>query len=422
MANIKAFSGIRYSATAGKIDSLVCPPYDIINEDEKKSLYAKSERNMIRIEYGLAQEGDNAENNVYTRAKACLSEWLAQGVLQREDKDCLYVYEMVYPYNGKDYSIKGLLAAVGVQDYADGVILPHEHTLNKAKTDRLDLLNATACNTSPIYTLYTDHENNVRKHIDIAVSNEPAVSFKTIDNILHKLWIIRDDELISRITEGFADKKLYIADGHHRYQTALTYKKQRANHEGSGYALMYVVDIDESGLLIQPTHRMLNLPATFDEEAFIANMRNDFFVQKLLLSESDIAAEVEKAEGTAFALYKGGEYFYMFTLLNKDIAKALLPNKPESFTSLDLTVLHTAVISRYMGISAEDMANDCISYTKSVTEAMDKVRQTENLCAFIVKATAVTDIVNVCDSDELMPQKSTYFYPKPITGLVLRTC
>ena len=219
MAEIKAFRGMRYNTErAGRLDELCCPPYDIISEKERKSYLAQNKYNVIRLE--LPKEGDN----VYTTAGEVLDRWREKGILIHEDKPAIYIYEEEFNAYNTRRSIKGIIARVKVEEFSKGVILPHEFTLSKAKADRFNLMKATNCNFSQIYALYMDEEHTTLSTIDELSKRKPNAKFTDGDKVTHKLWIITDEKAIAKLCADFTDRKLYIADGHHRYETALNYR------------------------------------------------------------------------------------------------------------------------------------------------------------------------------------------------------
>ena len=219
MATIKAFKGMRYNTgKAGKLSELCCPPYDIISERERLSFIAANEYNVIRLE--LPKDGEN----VYQTAGEVLNSWRDKGVLVHEDKPAIYIYEEEFNAYNKRRSIKGIIARVKIEEFSKGVILPHEFTLSKAKTDRFNLMKATNCNFSQIYALYMDEEHTTLSTIDALSKGDPVCKFTDGDRITHKLWIVTDEDVISKLVSDFTDRRLYIADGHHRYETALNYR------------------------------------------------------------------------------------------------------------------------------------------------------------------------------------------------------
>lgn len=423
MAEIKAFDALRYTEKAGKLDELVCPPYDIISEEERRAFLARNPHNVIRLE--LPREG----NDPYAEAGNTLREWLAEEYLACDDKPGLYLYEEEFTAHGQRKAIKGLICRVALEPFENGVVLPHEETLSKAKTDRLNLMKATGCNFSSIYSLYFDEKKDIFPRLEALSQGEPDKTFSLQDGIIHRLWAIYDEAEITAVEAAFRDKKLYIADGHHRYETALNYKNWLGEQgelaltldsHPANYCMMTLVNMENPGLVVFPTHRIVRRLDSFDPEALLAGCGKYFRVE----NAAPDALESKLAEYTAngkkaFALYyKGGAKLLVFT--DGEIMKELLPGTSKAYQGLDVNILHTLILERLLGIDKENMANQKnLIYTRDPAEAMAAVDGGQADCAFLIEATRVEEIAAVAGAGEKMPQKSTYFYPKIVTGHVM---
>lgn len=390
MAEIKAFRGMRYNTEkAGEISQLCCPPYDIISEEQRLGYISENEYNIIRLE--LPKEGENP----YQTAREILDMWRNRGVLVSEDKPAIYVYEEEFTAYGERKSIKGIIARVHLEEFEKGIILPHEFTLSKAKEDRLNLMKATNCNFSQIYALYMDSE-----HTTLA----------TIDN------------------ESKDTPKLEFTDGHHRYETALNYRNYcRENGlskvgDPCDYQMIYLVDMEHPGLVVFPTHRLVRDLPDFNVEKVLDGCREYFDVTEMNGTdnmESELAKLYDEGK-KAFGFYVGNGKWYRLVLKNLDIMDKLLPELSEPSRQLDVTVLHSLVLERIFGIDKENMANQInLTYTKFFSEAVEGVDNGKFQCSFVLNPTRVTEIRDVAAAGEKMPQKSTYFYPKMITGMVM---
>lgn len=416
MAEIKAFGAMRFTPKAGKLSELVCPPYDIISEEERKGYLARNPHNLIRLE--LPREGSDP----YAQAGSTLQEWLDNGLLACDNAPTLYIYQEEFTVLGQRKTVKGLCCLVKLVPFSEGVVLPHEETLSKAKADRFNLMCATGCNFSSVYSLYFDEDRRIADPLDAFSSGNPAVTFTTDDGIIHRVWEITDPAAIADLAASFADKKLYIADGHHRYETGLNYRNHMAeqggdpNH-GSDYLMMTLVAMEEPGLVVMPIHRLVRGLESFDAEAILKSCEEYFDVT---LTSGDVQPSLDTfaAQGkTAFALYLGGRKSAVLALRDASTMKAFLPDKSEGYQGLDVAVLHILVLERLMGIDKENMANQInLSYTRDAEEAMAAVDAGEANCAVIMNPTKVSEIAQVAGAGEKMPQKSTYFYPKLITG------
>ena len=420
MAEIRAFKALRFDTEkAGMIEELVCPPYDIISEKQRQEYLYRNPNNIIRLELPKGEEP-------YKTAGEVLKKWLDSGVLKRDDEEAVYIYEEEFSINGIHAKFKGCIVRVKIEEFSKGVVLPHEETLSKAKEDRFNLMKATNCNFSQIYSLYMDSEHKIISRLDRLSECNPAIELTDGDEVTHRLWIVTDKDEINAICGDFADKKLYIADGHHRYETALNYRNYcRENGIGDGgedYVMMMLVDMEHDGLVVLPTHRLVRDLESFDKEKILNDCKEYFDVSE----ESDVSNAESKLkelynEGKkAFAFYSGDKGYNLLVLKDEKVIEKLLPNKSKATQGLDVTVLHTLVLEKIFGIDAENMAKQInLTYTRLFDEAIESVDTGKAQCAFILNPTRVTEIRDVAAAGEKMPQKSTYFYPKLITGLVM---
>ena len=420
MAKIKPFKALRFTEKAGKISELVCPPYDIINEEQRLALIGTNEHNLIRLELPRGEEP-------YKAAACTLKEWLDGGIVACDEEEGIYLYEEKFTVKGKEYSLKGFTSLVRLAEFSEGIVLPHEETLSKAKTDRFNLMTESGCSFSQIYSLFMDDDKAVSSKIDALSEGEPDVSFTDGEGVTHNLWCVYDKEAIAYLESKMADKKLYIADGHHRYETALNFaransKDLKDDSERTNYCMMFLINMDNSGLVVFPTHRVLHSLENFDASELLERCRGDFEIlenQPLESAEELLNKAYEKGE-KAFAFYCGGDNFSLMTLKNKAVMAEILSDKSAAYQNLDVSVLHSLVLERLFGIDKENMANQKnLFYTRDINEAIDEVNAGRANCAFLINPTLVTEIRDVAAAGEKMPQKSTYFYPKLITGLVM---
>ena len=422
MAEIKAFKGMRYTYSGGSLNTLVCPPYDIISDAQRESYIEKNPYNIIRLE--LPKGGDER----YREAGDTLDKWLDGEILACDGEDGVYVYEMQFTANGAKRSLKGFVSLVRLTDFSEGIVLPHEETLSKAKQDRFDLMGETFCNFSQIYSLYMDEDNSVYGIIDGSSNGAPDMEVTDGDGTVHRMWRISDKNTISRLTAAFVDKKLYIADGHHRYETALNFHRslcasgKAVPGDRSGYVMMMLVNMENNGLVVFRTHRIVHGLAEFNAEKIIDECKKYFTVSEAP-DEGRMQAALNMAydEGKkAFAMYVGAGNCFVMTLKDETAVKRLLPDMSDAYCGLDVSVLHSLVLERIFGIDKENMANQKnLGYTRSREEALRAVDIDGADCSFILNPTKVSEIRDVAAAGEKMPQKSTYFYPKLITGLVM---
>lgn len=417
MATVFPFRAWRFSEQAGDPATLVCPPYDIISDKQRRAYLARNEHNIIRLE--LPREGADP----YAEAGTTVRAWCADGTLKRDDTPAFYVYDLAFEVNGEPKNITGILAAVQLSPFSEGVVLPHEWTLSKAKTDRLNLMKATGFNFSDIYSLY---QGDTKAILDCAMTAAPLTDLVDEDGLRHRLWAITDEETVTAVQAAFADVKLYIADGHHRYETALNYKNWRIEEglpvAGADRVMMMLVEMSHPGLVVFPTHRLLRDLDHFDADALLEACQADFAVEKDL-SLNTATAKLQQAydDGKkAFVCYAGGDTAALLTLTNDRLMDGLLPAESPVSRQLDVNILHTAILERLLGIDKENMAQQInLTYTRDLDEAIRGVKSGAFQCAILLNPTRVSEIQGVAAAGEKMPQKSTYFYPKLITGLTM---
>ena len=440
MAIISAFKGLRYNTNKVSDLSLVTtPPYDVISYDAQEKYYSMHPDNIIRVELGKDSPDDNESNNKYTRSGSYIDEWINDQILVYDEKPCLYIYEQ--DFNISEWEIKtrrGLVALVKLAEFSEGVILPHETTLSKAKTDRFNLMDATHANISQIFSLYND-ENAVSSILQEYTESHPCESeFENQDGITERIWAISDMDIIQKICNAFSNEKLFIADGHHRYETALNFRNKEASsnptHTGAepyNYVMMTLVDMNDPGLIVFPTHRVLKDLPDFNSSEFLEFAKKYFNIDKIEFNKSyaqsyvreqirislEQSGEFEKVFGYYDAL---GDWYYILSLKNISDMDVALPDRATAYKNLDVTILHTLILDEFFKIDAENMANQInLSYTREIKEALDWVNSRRYNCAFFLNPTKVDEIKEIALSNEIMPQKSTYFYPKLTTGLVM---
>ena len=366
----------------------------------------------------------------YNEAKKLLDKWISDGVLFREDKDSVYIYEEEFTAYGERKSVKGCIVRVKIEPFEKGIILPHEFTLSKAKEDRLNLMKATNCNFSQIYALYSDEQSKTISKLDRLSQGAPDIELTDGDGVTHRLWIVQDEHEVASICDDFADRKLYIADGHHRYETALNYRNylretgKAKEGDACDYQMMMLVNMEHPGLVVFPTHRIVRDLPDFDCEA-IKKACSEYFDISEFTSTSQMQEMLnsEFASGhNAFAMYTGDGKWSLMVLKEeyKSVMNELLPDMSEASRQLDVSVLHKLILEKLMGIDAENMAKQInLTYVKQAEDAFAAVDSGKANCAFILNPTRISEICAVSSAGEKMPQKSTYFYPKLITGLVM---
>ena len=417
MAEIKEFSALRFTDKAGEIGAVCCPPYDIISAAEREAFLKNNEHNIIRLE--LPEPTDEGYNNANKTFKL----WEKEGILATDSTPSLYIYEEKFAVKGVEYSFRGFVCFVKLAEFSEGIVLPHEETLSKAKTDRFNLINATGCSFSQIYSLYSDKNGDTARILRELSSGEALQSFTDNDGVTHSLWVVPKCDKTQQICEQFKDRKLYIADGHHRYETALNHRRyMRENGVTSGnseYVMMFLIDMENDGLVVFPTHRIVKGIEGFSGEKLLEDAKKYFDVAPVSVDKIEEFLDEQYKLGKKAYVYYDGTNCAALTLKDITVMDKIFPDKSEALRRLDVTVLHSLVLEETLGIDKENMANQKnLTYTRNITEALNSAKG-EADCCFILNPTRIEEIAAVAAAGEKMPQKSTYFYPKLITGMVM---
>jgi len=411
MAELVPFKGVLYNVPKiSKVSGgdLLAPPYDIITPEYKEDLYNNSPYNIVRIDFGKDLPGDNSRENKYTRAQKFLADWLKEGVLITSPAPCFYSYEVSYEIHGRHQTLRGFLGLVRLEELGKGNIHPHECTHSTPKKDRLDLMRFCGANISPIFSLYNSPEKRASLLLSGINKTRPYIEANDSDGSVHRLWAIQDSDTINSIKKELEGKAIFIADGHHRYETALEYRKEMREKDGTAgsiqpydYVLMFLANMSDEGLTILPAHRLSrNIPPDA-----LDRLSSDFEIREIS-GNFDIAGSIA-GERDVFGLYKGGDSWYKLSYRGKGVAGAA-----PALKYLDVTVLHD-LIFRQLGINGD------IAYEMDVHKCIGLVKDREFKAAFFLNPTRVEDVERVALASLRMPPKSTYFYPKLLTGLVL---
>ncbi|MFB6264006.1 MAG: DUF1015 domain-containing protein [Bradymonadaceae bacterium] len=437
MADVSGFRGIRYAFD--RFDSppeeLLAPPYDVIDEDEQAELYERHPNNVIRLVLNRIRDGDDAENNRYTRARRLLMDWLADGTLRLDDERALYAHEQAFEEGGETYRRLGFLGLVRLSPYEDRIVLPHEETHRGPKEDRLKLMKACECNLSPIFLLYDDPEREIESRLRAAIDDRPAdLDVETEhDGIRHRLWPVFDGQTQCKIAGELADDQLLIADGHHRYETALTYREFRRKHAEHpdrdapwNYVLAFLVNMHSPGLKIFPTHRIVHSLPDFDPDGLVDSLQasESFDVGRLdgsTVDDPDAVVDDLESSGTTPAFALLGDAFdapLRVEFTGGLDAPVFDEETRREVRRLDTAVLRDAIVDDLLGIG-EDAREEkrYIRYTRDGDEALDAVDDEETQMVVMMKSPSIENVVDVCRAGGKMPQKSTYFYPKILSGL-----
>lgn len=415
MPEIKPFKGLIYNPNL-PIHKLVAPPYDVISEKERDELYELHPYNVVRLIL-------NRDENRYESAKNHFEKWLGEGIIIERENEAIFIYEQEFEYESKSYLRSGIICLLRIEEFGKGNVFPHEKTYPKPKEDRFNLLKATNAQFDHIFGIYSDPSFTIESLIAGNKPDQPLFDFEFPEKskIRHKLYEITDREFISAVVNFFKNIQIFIADGHHRYETGIMFRDYLRSlsvaREEHNYILMYLTNMDSEGLIILPTHRVLsgidleNLENKLFSDVFQSFF--DFFEVSTFEELKDVMKELSKG---IFGISFGGGKIFVLKIKNYDEVKANLPPSiPGPVQDLDVTILHEFIF-KLLGIQTEQVK---ITYTHDLKTALE-LSEEPNKIAFILNPPSVFDVKNVSLSGATMPQKSTYFYPKLLSGIVMR--
>lgn len=432
MAIIAPFRGLTYNfKKLGDMSRLVAPPYDVINEQEQEEYYNTHPNNVIRLILGKKRPGDTDTDNRYTRSAEDMKKWEETGVLVRPEAPVMYLTAHDYdPGDGKGPRTRwGLIALVRIEEEGSRVILPHEKTFSAHKSDRLNLMKACNAQLSQVFGLFDDSDNIISGIAAEAGGSPSDVSFDFKDGTSHRMWIIKDAAFFKKAANAMRDKSIFIADGHHRYETSRNFRNLMREKYGEDngdkpydYVMMYLSDMNDKGLTILATHRLIKEYRTFDKDMFLDKARQYFSVAEMpAAGPVELGDELEEAGQKTSAIgfyYHSSEKYYILSLLPDAMDKSEEALQP-SLKQLDVIVLTRLLLNDCLGITKEDMDNDkLIKYVSNMGEALSLIETGDCKMAFLLNPTRIDQVKDVAGDFLTMPRKSTFFYPKVISGLV----
>ena len=426
MIEVCPFNGLLYDTDiTGPLDGVTAPPYDVISPEQQEALYNKNPNNVVRLILGKEFDQDSDADNRYTRSAKVFKDWISKGVLKRDGEPGFYLYSQEYEFEGEQFCRIGFFARVKREDFSEGNICPHEFTLSKAKTDRTKLLNTCHANFSPIFGLYSDPEGAIDSFLNQGSESEPL---SVIDDgkVLHKLWRLNDAENNQKICDLIRDKKIYIADGHHRYETALAFaKKNEDKVPDSSHVMMFLTNMDSGSMSIFPIHRVVKSPTPFDRDIFLkrASVYFDVILWNTEVNGTEIKSRLQEfgKNSIAFCAYMGKGHTY--TLIAND-PKNILPlldkDEPKDLQVLDVMQLHAVIFREILKIDTREKSNQqYVSYKVNSEEAMKMVDAGDYDIAFFMNPTQINEVRRLAGMGIRLPQKATFFYPKLLSGLVI---
>lgn len=442
MAIILPFKGFRYNPEKiNDISKVITPPYDIISEEERDGYYQLDPNNIIRLILGKDFPGDDQSNNKYTRSAEFFDTWRKEEILIQETEPAIYVYAQEFTLSGKKYVRRGFISLVKLEDFQTGQIYPHEHTLAKPKEDRMNLMKACSANFSQVFTFFEDEDSKISNLLHkvsegaTGTGLKPDVDCTDTSGVKNLLWVIKGSTIIEEISSQMKNRALFIADGHHRYETALFYRDLMRDKEGtsksnsnipSDYVMMMCISMKDPGLQILPTHRLARNIKDFDPKKIKKSLNEVFDISDMGKDCSTDTLIQKLGEGThkhRLAMYIGGsdKKFYILTLRDEKLLDQILTGEYIEWRSIDTGILHGVIFDRMLGIQAKNISkSESVKYIQGIEDSVASVNKGEYQIAFFLNPTKIGQIRDIAVKRHKMPPKATYFYPKLMTGMVIR--
>ncbi len=441
MAEIAPFRALRYNPRfVPDLKLVVAPPYDVISPEAQERYHARHPHNVVRLILSKEGEAATPDHDRYIRAARTFAAWQVNGILARDPAPGIYVLEQEFSLGeGHRLRRRGFMALVRLAAYDEKIVFPHERTFAKYREDRLLLMRACPANLDPVFGFYPDLDGPIRAILDRCVETDPLVQLIDEDNIRHRMWILRKPAGVAGLIQAFRDKPIIIADGHHRYETALTFRDERRVQEQvppeaerprlHDFILMYLVSAHDPGLVILPTHRVIRQRPEVSREAFRRALEPHFRTEVFPLDPGDPMMSLRigladmhrrRRDAVVFGLYAGNRELLVLELTDPSVIQDLVAaGRSPEFARLDVTILHSVMIERILGIQPTGQTEDSISYTQDEATALAMVASGEAQLALFQNPPRVEQVQAVALAGERMPQKSTFFYPKVLSGLVI---
>jgi uncharacterized protein (DUF1015 family) len=415
MADVQPLRALHYDpAVVGPLADVVAPPYDVIDDDQRAALIARSPFNVVAVDL------PRGEPDPYAAAGELFESWQLQGALVHDREPAIWAHTQDYSGpDGRTFTRRGFFCRVRIEDYGPGRVRPHERTHPGPKEDRLRLTRATRANVSPIFSLYSDPSHAAWEALAPATESAPWGEIADGDGTVHRIWHVHDPEAIAAVQAATGDAELLIADGHHRYETMQAYAQEIGGEGGHRYILMCLVALEDPGLTVFPTHRLVR---GLDEErrnALESTLARDFEISEVPVEKVAPPAQEEATPLQLGYVNYRDERAFRLTLKDQAIADAALPGRSEAYRHLDTGVLEMLLLKGALGLSDEDISHfNGLFYARDTAEALAMVRSGEYDAAFLMRPTPVAQVRDVAAAGESMPPKSTYFFPKLLTGLL----
>jgi uncharacterized protein (DUF1015 family) len=431
MVEIAPFKGMTYNKEKiKKLDDVMSPPYDIISEAMQNELYQKNEYNFVKLILGKISPEDTETDNRYTRAKQLFDAWQQQKILIPSQTPAIFPYKVDYMVNKEKKQMNGFFVLLKL-DPEYKTVKAHEKTLAKPKADRLNLMRACYANLEPIQLMYMDQNDLIRKTMDAAI-DAPLINVKGYDGFTHQLWRLDNPKTIQTILDELQKKILFIADGHHRYQTSINYATEKREQTGNtdpdapfNYIMVVLCNMFDPGLSILPTHRFIKMP-NINVDELSKKLERYFDVEKKSIAGTKkdyqsigkkIMSDIKTDDKHKLALYAKGTY-YILTLKDEHVMDQRASDHSKTWRTLDVSILHKLILEEFLGITEKNL-EDHVKYTRVDAEAIQLVDEGNYDVSFLINATKIDQLKAIADASEHMPQKSTYFLPKMLSGLVM---
>jgi len=430
VAEIRPFRGVRYNQLLIKdLSTVICSPYDIITPPLQQELYHRSQYNFVRLEHSRELPQDTVRDNKYTRSAATLGQWLKQGILEVDEVPAIYLHDHYFTHQGKEYKRRGIIVCVRLEEWDKMVVRPHEGTLAEPKNDRVSLLRELQADTSPILALFEDQGQRVSSLLAAQEPNTPTISLTSANGERHYVWAITESQVVNQICNSLAEQPLYIADGHHRYESALAYQREReagyssaSEDEAFNFVLMELVDFSDPGLIILSPHRLVRGISKSTLNGLVAKLRAFFEIEELPLSVPGAWQQVDSSlmetNGIRLFLFGLAEHLLALRLRDFTTASQMMPYfHSELYKRLDVSIADHIILEKLLGLSG-GREETRITYSYDRQDAVNRVLDQEYQLALLLSPVKVEAVKAIADAGDRLPRKSTYFYPKLPTGLV----
>jgi len=432
VTEIRPFQGVHYNQSLIKDwPAVICPPYDIIVPQLQQELYLRSEYNFVRLEFGRELPQDTVTDNKYTRSATTLEQWLKQGILEIDEEPAIYLHDQYFRHQGRRYKRRGIIARVRVEEWDNMVIRPHEGTMAEPRGDRLSLLWALQANTSPILALFEDRGQQISSVLAARERSRPLMNFKSVSGEGHTIWAVTEPEVVNQISSSLAGQPLYIADGHHRYESTLAYLREKrayspsaSGDEAFNFVMMTLVDFADPGLIILPPHRLVRGISKQTLAGLMAQLKAFFDIEELPLTMPGVWKQVDnllsETNRTQLVLF-GLTTERLLVLKLRDLAAVsqMMPYfHSELYKTLDVSIIDHIILEKLLALSS-DKEQSSLDYSYDRPDAVNRVLSQEYQLAFLLSPVKTEVIKAIADAGDKMPRKSTYFYPKLPAGLIV---